>query len=164
MRIRILPFVVLSAVLILFTNTTHAKKRKTLEGYGKTKWGMSLEEVKKYYPKIEYKGSGDYFYKTTIAEVPVRVDFNLEDEKLRRVTVHFLIKEESSIPSVRSTILEMLKKKYGKPIKLSYSTHAWALSRTRVFLVYLPNSLEVRYSEHKENQKKPATKEDLDKL
>ena len=114
----------MAVLLFCCGSVSFSCKKSGIEGFQKTKWGMSVEEVKKQYPnatekmvkrKLKLKTTDDVAgYKAKIT-----FGFELEGNKLSNASLEF--KPDPKL----SSIGDLLREKYGAPTKFldKYGKH-----------------------------------------
>ncbi len=132
----------LAVFLLGFALPVHAEN---LQGWGKTKWGMTSEELKALLPeKIEKIGGNTIFLKQiNVGNLKVGVRLLLEDDKLVKV----MLDEEigGKEPDDCNDFKGLLTQKYGEPATkkekrmkktgwLLSTTTSWFLGGTRIDL------------------------------
>ena len=110
-------FIVL--ILLAISSAVHAQAPKILEGYGKTKWGQSVEEVMKAVPGLAKSSeSGGYSSYTVKGDAPItEIIYSFIEDRLYDVwAIYQLPKKEGTgmDDSGVRTVQEMVNKKYYK--------------------------------------------------
>jgi len=93
-----------------------AGHRGARHGFGRTRWGMGAEEVKRLYPDAQTSGDARLISRESVAGHPASTAFDFLDGKLRAVTVVFTDPSAGEGPvSTFSDVKGQLADKYGNP-------------------------------------------------